>query len=119
MSLIDKLAEQKIAEAIKRGEFADLPGQGMPLSLEEDALVPEELRAGYRLLKNAGYLPPELNLRRDISSVEALLVQARCGEERTALSKRRNYLLAQLGIMRPDSPLFSESACLDKLKQQK
>jgi hypothetical protein len=55
MFLIDKLAEQKIAEAVERGELNNLPGSGKPLHLDDDTLVPEELRAGYRLLKNAGY----------------------------------------------------------------
>jgi hypothetical protein len=27
--------------------------------------VPEELRAGYRILRNAGYIPPELEMRRE------------------------------------------------------
>ena len=60
MMLIDQIAERHIQQAIERGEFDDLPGAGRPLGLEDDALVPEELRAGYRLLRNAGYLPPEL-----------------------------------------------------------
>ncbi len=58
---IDILAEQKIEEAIARGEFDNLPGAGRPLPDEDLSLVPEHLRAGYRLLKNAGYLPPELH----------------------------------------------------------
>lgn len=82
MLLIDRLAEEKIANAIKRGELDDLPGMGKPLHLDDDPLVPEELRAGFRLLKNAGYLPPNLQLRKEIESVEALIVQACSREER-------------------------------------
>lgn len=115
MFLIDKLAEQKIAEAIERGELDNLPGKGRPLGLDDDALVPEELRAGFRLLRNAGYLPPGLQLRREIASVESLIVQARGEEERGSLSRRLHYLLLQLGISSPDSPILSEQAYLDKL----
>ena len=53
--MLDFLAEKKIAEAISRGELADLPGEGRPLVLEDDPLVPEDWRVAYRVLKNAGF----------------------------------------------------------------
>ena len=58
--MFDLLAERRVAEAIARGELDDLPGAGRPLDLDDDALVPEELRAAYRILKNAGIAPPEV-----------------------------------------------------------
>ena len=57
--MFDLIAEQKIAEAIARGELDNLPGAGRPLNLDDDALIPEELRLAYRILKNAGYVPPD------------------------------------------------------------
>ena len=60
MTVFDLLAERKIAEAVSNGELDDLPGAGRPLELDDDALVPEELRLAYRILKNAGYAPPEI-----------------------------------------------------------
>jgi hypothetical protein len=44
MLLFELIAEQKIREAIERGELDHLPGQGRPLDLTDDRLVPEELR---------------------------------------------------------------------------
>ena len=73
MSIFDVIAERRIAEAIERGELADLPGAGRPLDLEDDPLVPEDLRLAYRILKNAGYLPPELEARREIRALEDLI----------------------------------------------
>jgi Domain of unknown function (DUF1992) len=52
--MFDLIAEQKIAEAIARGELDHLPGAGRPLELDDDALVPEDLRIAVRILKNAG-----------------------------------------------------------------
>ena len=75
MNLIDQLAETRIQEAIQRGELRGLPGEGQPLRLEDDSAIPEELRAAYRLLKNAGFLPPELQLRREVREAEQLLQQ--------------------------------------------
>jgi hypothetical protein len=51
---LEYLAEKKIAEAAERGELDDLPGAGRPLELDDDALVPEEMRMANRILKNAG-----------------------------------------------------------------
>jgi len=60
MTILDSLAEQKIAAAIDAGQFDRLPGAGKPLDLDDDALVPADLRVAWRILKNAGVLPPEL-----------------------------------------------------------
>nr|MBA2814220.1 detoxification of methylglyoxal, YhdN [Candidatus Pantoea persica] len=35
--------------------------------------MPEALRSGYRLLKNAGFLPPELETRREALAFDELL----------------------------------------------
>ncbi|TGB90515.1 DUF1992 domain-containing protein [Escherichia sp. E2748] len=65
MWLLDQWAERHITEAQAKGVFENLPGSGEPLILEDDTHVPPELRAGYRLLKNAGCLPPELEQRKE------------------------------------------------------
>ncbi|WP_278498529.1 DnaJ family domain-containing protein [Pantoea vagans] len=75
MWLVDELAEQHIKAALEKGELSNLPGSGKPLQLDDDSHVPPELRAGYRLLKNAGFLPPELELRREAMEVNDLIRQ--------------------------------------------
>ncbi|HYG54711.1 MAG TPA: DUF1992 domain-containing protein [Burkholderiales bacterium] len=71
--MLDFLAEQKIAEAVSRGELDDLPGAGRPLELDDDLLVPEELRLAYRIMKNAGFVPPEVQTLNDIAQLERLV----------------------------------------------
>ncbi len=95
--MLDALAEQQIRDAQARGEFEDLPGRGEPLALEDDALIPEELRAAYRLLKNAGYVPPELEYSREIRDIETLLQQAQTEEMRGSLLARLNWLFTRSG----------------------
>ncbi len=73
MWLIDQLAEQHIRAAQEKGELSNLPGEGVPLELDDDSHVPAELRSGYRLLKNAGFLPPELEMRREALEISDLL----------------------------------------------
>jgi hypothetical protein len=100
MWLIDQLAEQRIREAEAQGAFDNLPDAGQPLRLDDDAAVPAELRSAYRLLKNAGYLPPELQLRCDIAEAEQLLVLAEQAEERANQSRRLRYLMTRLDLTR-------------------
>jgi len=73
MLLFELVAEQKLEEAARAGEFDNLPGAGKPLDLGDDALVAPELRMAHRVLKNAGLLPPEVELRREITEVHALV----------------------------------------------
>jgi len=73
MSLLDQLAETHILAALRQGELDDLPGSGRPLQLDDDSHVPAELRAGYRILKNSGHLPPELEMRREALELDELL----------------------------------------------
>lgn len=67
------VAERHILDAQTKGEFDNLPGSGEPLTLDDDSHVPAELRAGYRLLKNAGCLPPELEQRKEALALADLL----------------------------------------------
>lgn len=73
MWLLDQWAERHIIDAQRKGEFEDLCGAGEPLVLDDDSHVPVELRAGYRLLKNAGCLPPELEQRKEAIQLLDLL----------------------------------------------
>ena len=59
--------------------------------------MPAELRAGYRLLKNAGCLPPELEQRREAVALADLLKGVRQDDPRHAeLSKRLALLELKL-----------------------
>ena len=73
MLLFEIIAEQKLEAAARAGEFDNLPGAGKPLKLDDDALIAPELRMAHRVLRNAGLLPPELELRREITELHALI----------------------------------------------
>ncbi len=96
MLLIDQIAEQHIQAAIERGELEDLPGSGKPLNLDDDSQIPAELRAGYRLLKNANFIPPELKMRREIRNLEDLLEQLTDAPARNRTQARLTLLKAAL-----------------------
>ena len=58
----EKIAEEKIQEAIAAGEFDDLPGKGKPLDLDAYFAIPEQLRMAYSILKSAEIVPEEMEL---------------------------------------------------------
>lgn len=90
---LDAIAEERIQEAMRRGAFEDLPGAGKPLDLDGDPLVPAEVRAAYRILKNAGLVPVEVLERRQMAELEAGL--------RTLTEKsERSRALARLALLR-------------------
>ncbi|WP_116344090.1 DUF1992 domain-containing protein [Enterobacter cloacae] len=89
MWLLDQWAERHIRDAQNKGDFDNLAGSGEPLELEDDLHIAPELRAGYRLLKNAGCLPPELEQRREAVELADLLKGIRQDDPRhTELSRR-------------------------------
>ncbi|WP_156291602.1 DnaJ family domain-containing protein [Oceanobacillus salinisoli] len=60
------IVEEKIKESVENGEFDDLIGKGKPLNLKEDlqGLSPE-IRRAYKILKNAGYIPEQQDIKKD------------------------------------------------------
>jgi hypothetical protein len=89
MEVIALLAESRIRAAMARGEFDNLPGRGRPLRFDDLSRVPAELRMGFKLLRNAGCLPPEVEARKEVARLGALIAATGDAEERTRLSRLR------------------------------
>jgi len=104
----EKIVEQRIKEAMEKGEFDDLPGKGKPLPLEDDSHVPEDLRLAYKLLKNADCLPPELLEKKEILQMEDMLAAIPDEKERYKLIKKINFKIMKLNVMGRKSPLLEE-----------
>ncbi len=95
----ETLIEQRIREAEARGEFDDLPGAGRPLDLDDDLLVPEDLRVAHRILKNSGYVPPEAQHLAEVNQLIATAGRAELSSEQgEAASRRLRTLLVQMEL---------------------
>lgn len=99
----DKIAEKKIREAMDNGEFDDLPGKGKPLQLEEDRHLPQDIRLAHKILKNADCLPPELELRKEILTIEEMLEGVKDTREKYRQIKKLNFLIMKLNMTRKTS----------------
>lgn len=100
MSYFWRIAEERILDAQRAGAFDDLPGKGKPLNLEDLSWVPEDLRIGYHILKNAHVLPPEAELLKDIHTLDDLLKHVEDEGQRRALAKSIQFKMIRLDLLK-------------------
>ena len=104
----EKLAEERIKQAAKEGAFDDLPGKGRPLKLENDSHIAPEYRLAHKVLKNAGFVAPEVDIIKQINHTHDLLKDAPDEKARYRAMERLNYLQMKLESLRPGSPRLEE-----------
>ncbi len=100
MDIFAKIAEQKIREAIENGEFDNLEGMGKPLAFSDDSWIPEDLRMAYKVLKNAGCLPVELEIRKEVMNLRDLISTIDDNQERLKKIRELNFKLLKLNELR-------------------
>ena len=66
---MSRIIDEQVKKAIREGQLDDLPGKGKPLPDDPFASLPEEVRNTYRILKNSGFVPPEVEKRQQIAKL--------------------------------------------------
>ncbi len=94
----------------KTGELQAAPSYGKPLDYGDGYFeTPEHLRMGFKLLKDGGYVPPEVELMQEIEalrrSLEAAPDAADASLNHKRLSQMRQRLAMQLEQLRGSSAL--------------
>lgn len=90
------IAEQRIQDAVNRGELDDLPGKGKPLELEDDSDIPADLRMAYKILKNSGYVPPEIEDRKEAQTIVDFLKNCTDEKEKIRQMRRLDVILTKI-----------------------
>ena len=110
LMLLDDHIGRALSESHANGELRSAPSYGKPLNLGDGfAQTPDELRMGMKILKDAGVLPPEVELMRHIEALRLSLVDApdteatRAGQQR--LNGMRQALALRLERLRIGGPL--------------
>ena len=108
----ESIVEERIKKAQKEGQFENLEGANKPLEFETYT-GPEEMRMAHKILKNAGFLPPEVELRKKIFETEQLL-DAACEDDsaKDKISRRLAYLMKKLDAIRQEKSGFSPGLTL-------
>jgi len=96
--MMTRSIDEILRDAIERGEFQNLPGQGKKLDLDDYFDTPEDVRLGYGLLKSNDFVPEEVQTLKDIEALQEKMKQATAAEERKVLqreiaSRRMKYNL--------------------------
>lgn len=84
----DRAIEEIIQAALARGDFDNLQGAGKPQDHSEYFSMPEEDRLAHTVLKNAGYVPAEVTLLKEIEELRKQLSGTRSEVERRYLIKQ-------------------------------
>jgi hypothetical protein len=100
MEFFTKIAERRILEAMENGEFDNLEGKGKPIIFEDETWIPEDLRMAYRFLKNSGCIPPELEMRKEVINMNALINTIDDDKERLKKIRELNFKLLKINLTR-------------------
>ena len=90
--------DEKIKEAIAKGEFDNLPGKGKPLDLDAYFAAPEHLRIGYSILKGADIIPEEMELLRQIEGLKKSLDSSTTATEKKVLRQQLSDKLTNFNM---------------------
>ena len=102
----EKIVEERIKKAQKNGAFDKLAGSGKPFDFSDETMVPNDLRIAYKILKNADFIPPEIELKKKILQTEDLLAEADGIRDKYKLLKKLNFLIMKLNSMQNRSMAF-------------
>ena len=89
----DEAIAERIAEAQRSGELQTAPSYGRPMPEAEGwHETPAELRIPFKILRNAGVAPPEIELFHRRGALRRALAECSSDDERKTLQQRLNEL---------------------------
>jgi len=117
-SILRRIADKRIEDAMLEGKFDKLQGAGKPLDLEP---VPADEQArmtwwALRILKNNGFTPDEIQWRKAVDKLKDRLAAAKRESEVISLVAELNYLIRKLNTMGANA-IRSDIAVLDEAEE--
>lgn len=99
MRLVEDHIGKSLALSETSGELRSAPSYGKPISFGDGyAETPDELRMGYKILKDAGVVPPEVELMHTIEALRQRIDSAAPRSAPLAEVQRLSELRQQLAI---------------------
>ncbi len=95
-----QIAERRIAKAIEEGTLRTDGWKNRPLPLDDDSFVPDDLKMAYKILKNSGYVPPEIEIRKEIQKLEDLIARTEDSHQRLKQMKKLDVLMMKIDAQR-------------------
>lgn len=99
LRMVEDHIGRSLAESEKTGELRSATGFGRPLDFGDGYFeTPDQLRMGFKILKDAGFAPPEIELMRDIEALRASLDAPISDADRTVKQTRLGELQLKLAM---------------------
>ena len=110
MATLDDHIAAKLRESASSGELQSAPSFGKPLDFGDGYFeTPEELRMGFKVLKDAGFVPPEVEMLHQVaalqSQLEATTDDAEAAPLRQRISELRQHIALRLEKLRATGSL--------------
>ncbi|GIN74602.1 hypothetical protein J14TS2_50770 [Bacillus sp. J14TS2] len=118
MDRFERMTEEKIRKAYEEGAFDHLPGAGKPLPPDSLQGIPDDLKMAYRMMKNAGFSPDEMNVKKEIMSIEDLIRHSEDKMEKDELKKELNQKLAEYNRLMSKKRMKTNSSVFRKYQDQ-
>lgn len=100
LDALHRIAEQRIVKAIEEGTLKTDGWKNRPLPLEDNSFVPEDLKMTYKILKNSGYVPPEVETRKEIQKLEDLILKTEESHVRIKQMRKLDVLMRKIDAQR-------------------
>ena len=99
MRSLDEEIARHLQEASSTGELRRAPSYGKPLAADVGwDETPEALRMPFKILKDAGVAPPEIEMFQQRAQIRAQLQTEAEGTERDALERKLNELELSISL---------------------
>jgi hypothetical protein len=100
MAGVDEVIRQWVQKVEQTGELRNSPGFGKPFELNDGFLeTPAELRMAYKILKDAGYVPAEVEMVQQLATLREQLDATRGEAEQRALKIKIAALQQKVAMM--------------------
>lgn len=100
LDALHRIAEQRIVKAIEEGTLKTDGWKNRPLPLEDNSFVPEDLKMAYKILKNSGYVPPQVETRKEIQKLEDLILKTEESHVRIKQMRKLDVLMRKIDAQR-------------------
>ena len=99
MPTMDEQIAQSLRDAQRSGELQSAASWGKPLDLADGyAQTPDELRMAFKALKDAGFVPPEVETMKQIAALREVIAAAPDAAEAEAMRRRVSELQQHLAL---------------------
>ena len=99
MPTLDEYIAQSLREAQHSGELQSAASWGKPLDLADGyAQTPEELRMAFKALKDAGFVPPEVETMKQIAALRQVIEADPAAPDAEAMRRRLSELQQHLAL---------------------